>query len=83
MQSNSIRPVTALSPDQTQELRAELGVKATRPVFMTFTFSKPFNLRFHDSVFIMIRDGDGKVQTLFDCDKEGMCFFCEFFYCNA
>ena len=55
MQSNSIRPVTALSPDQTQELRAELGVKATRPVFMTFTFSKPFNLRFHDSVFIMIR----------------------------
>ena len=55
VQSNSVRPVTALSLGQTQELRAGLGVKASRPVFMAFTFSKPFNLRFHDSVFIMIR----------------------------
>ena len=25
-----------------------------------------------DSVFIILRDGDGKVQTMFDCDKEGI-----------
>lgn len=24
-----------------------------------------------DSVFIVVRDGNGKVQTLFDCSKDG------------
>ena len=25
-----------------------------------------------DSVFIILRDGDGKIQTLFPCDREGV-----------
>ena len=54
--STSTRPATALSLGRTQEPGAEVGVKATGPVFMAqFTFSKPCNLRSHDSVFIMIR----------------------------
>ena len=28
-----------------------------------------------DSVFIILRDGEGQTQTLFDCDKEGFCLF--------
>lgn len=26
-----------------------------------------------DSVFIILRDGEGQTQTLFECDKEGFC----------
>ena len=68
LQSSSDRPTTALSLGQTKELRAEVGVKATVPVFMAFTFSKPFNLRSHDSVFIMIRS---LVKTFYSREFSG------------
>lgn len=28
-----------------------------------------------DSVFIILRDGEGQTQTLFECDKEGIGYF--------